>query len=363
MRILYHKEVFSVMTTKPSKRISLKKTKQKTPLAALYSHKFPFSSSESYKLVLILHLAISLIITNRMSERLFRSAISQDLDIIAEEAEILDEAKREKRRLQKAKSSRKPCTPSLEDSRAPMSWNDRGAEDTLGKEARGKHTHMRGNRHFTLTDKVSPRNSEDCRGAELSIYSTVFEDIIKNDSLYGVLLVNVKHKYDEYVTAVTEELADLKGKRIGELKTEILTLKSRLDMSEKQCEATITEKTQLEQVIMNERKSCNDTINLITKDLKASRMRESKYKELVKAMRKQGYPVDEVYENYVKRPQPVPILKIGQDSRDTIESCSISPTTVSSNGRQDTTMAGIIIPRRRANENYYEQTQEFSERN
>lgn len=302
-----------------------------------------------------------------MSERLFRSVISRDLDIITEEEEILDEAKREKRKLQKAKSSRKPCILSLDDSQASMNRNDRGAEDALDKETRGKTTRMRWNRHhFALNDKVSPRDPEDCRGAELSIYSTVFDDIIKNDSLYGVLLVNVKHKYDEYVTAITEELADLKGEGIEELKTEILTLKSRLDMSEKQCEETIIESTHLKQVIKNERKSCNDTINLITKDLKTSRMRESKYKELVKAMRKQGYPVDEVYENYVKRSQPVPILKIGhacdQDSRDTTESYSISPTTVSSNGRQDAATAGIIIPRRRrANENYYEKTKEYSE--
>lgn len=76
----------------------------------------------------------------------------------------------------------------------------------------GLHPLSKNPHSSALTSSDSGRKTNDTEGIskrQIEIYGQVFDDIIRQDTVYGGLLVSVKKNYDEYITQLHSVIEDL----------------------------------------------------------------------------------------------------------------------------------------------------------
>lgn len=228
----------------------------------------------------------------------------------------------------------------------------------------------------------------------LTVYKEIFQDIINKDTIYGTLLTRIQSAYDEALsdrnsglhnpTDLLAKVDDLtkkltscnESKRAVEKKLEKVlkenqVLNVKLDEKESKCEDLHNKLYKISQTelagveineenwkfIVAENKGYADLCQRMKADLKNYKYKEKKLLKLVLALKKRGYPVEDVYDQDVqrkkkempryegtdlpednseneqlvsgrpkdvKRPQIIPVLKLEEIQQETISSSSSS---------------------------------------
>lgn len=141
------------------------------------------------------------------------------------------------------------------------------------------HTRLACKRYseHSLGLKIHLEQGDEVTSETLEIYSNLFSEIIHSSREYGRLLLSVKNVYEQYIQSI----------KTGE-SNEILRLKVKLE-SEKQ-----------EKRILLEKGGANGSIGDLQTELQKYKKREKTYQKLLRVMKQQGYPVEEIYNSYIR---------------------------------------------------------------
>ena len=124
---------------------------------------------------------------------------------------------------------------------------------------------------------------------ELRVYSQIFEDIISQDSVYGSLLKQVKAKYDSVLGEAHFALREWERRS-----TATITALSQ------ECQGLKEELDRILHTVPCDGCEHQAAVVRLSKDLRVARIREAKHLELLKALKRQGVPVETVYKTEVK---------------------------------------------------------------
>lgn len=178
-------------------------------------------------------------------------------------------------------------------------------------------------------------NSECMSGDKIEVYRKIFGEVIDRDKTYGNILVKIKCAYEELIQVIKnngnslqlqQEIADVNDKvkqltderkvifrKIEKLARENAELSRSLDenearyneLQEKLC---LISKTNVEAIpkdeiswkfLVAENQNFLEICKQMKSEMRNFRSKERKLLKLVMAMKKRGYPVEEVYENDV----------------------------------------------------------------
>lgn len=158
-----------------------------------------------------------------------------------------------------------------------------------------------------LTSSDSGRKTNDTEGIskrQIEIYGQVFDDIIRQDNVYGGLLVSVKKNYDDYIAQLHSVIEDLgTTKSSPAVHGQLERLKNHIEDRDQRIEVLEREKQEVLQNSNNEKKQQSEVIKKLANDFRSARIRENKYLKLMSVLKEQGYPVEELYNQHIKRRQ------------------------------------------------------------
>lgn len=189
---------------------------------------------------------------------------------------------------------------------------------------------------LALDSKLTERLKASQRGRQFRVYAEVFQEAIQLDRHFGPLLGKIKAAYENQIAGQVEvdklavEVKELERallqekeektmalKKLERFSLENLELSRCLDDKEGECVKLQEELYQISQVdtkqmpkddqpwqfLLSENHSYNELFLRMERDLSNFQSREKKLLQLLVAMKRRGYPVDEVYEEDVQRPK------------------------------------------------------------
>jgi hypothetical protein len=187
-----------------------------------------------------------------------------------------------------------------------------------------------------LDSKLTERLKNSHRSRQFGVYSEVFQEAIQLDKNFGPLLGKIKAAYETQITGQSEveklsaEVKDLERnftqereekqfalKKLEKLSVENLELSRCLDDRENECMKLQEKLYQISQVdtkqlpsddqawqfLLSENHSYQELFSRMERDLANFESREKKLLRLLVAMKRRGYPVDDVYEEDVQKPK------------------------------------------------------------
>lgn len=192
------------------------------------------------------------------------------------------------------------------------------------------------NSGLALDSKLTERLKNSQRGRQFGVYAEVFQEAIQLDKSFGPLLSKIKSAYEEQISGQTEveklssEVKELERtftqereerqfalKKLEKFSVENLELSRCLDERENECLKLQEKLYQISQVdtqkmpaeeqawqfLLSENHSYQELFYRMERDLTNFQNREKKLLRLLVAMKRRGYPVDNVYEEDVQRPK------------------------------------------------------------
>lgn len=143
----------------------------------------------------------------------------------------------------------------------------------------------------------SGRQSENVSKKQLEIYGQVFEDIIKQEEVYGGLLTTVKKHYDSYILELESDAKPSNSQSThAQIRLEFEKLKNDIGKKDLLIKS-------LQDKLEFARENSRGITNKLSNDLKTAKTREHKYAKLIDILKDKGYPVEEVYTTHIQTRQ------------------------------------------------------------
>ncbi|CAG9321603.1 unnamed protein product [Blepharisma stoltei] len=151
----------------------------------------------------------------------------------------------------------------------------------------------------------------------LSCAKRTFLKVLENDNEFTSVLIKIKDIYDGYIEHLCKN--QLKNEKI---------LKKSFDLAENQDSVNLARlvKNQQNDKLAEQCKNLKSELNLVNKKLHESIVREKKYIKLLSTLEKQGYPIQEIYNNLKKKPKEhkSPLISAGEDSASSTDYSDVS---------------------------------------
>jgi len=205
---------------------------------------------------------------------------------------------------------------------------------------------------LALDSKLTERLKNSQRGRQFGVYAEVFQEAIQLNKSFGPLLTKIKAAYEEQISSQSEveklssEVKELERtftqereekqfalKKLEKFSLENLELSRCLDERENECLKLQEKLYQISQVdtkqlpteeqawqfLLSENHSYQELFSRMERDLTNFQNREKKLLRLLVAMKRRGYPVDDVYEEDVQKQKvkkPPAALELPSDVED-----------------------------------------------
>ena len=154
---------------------------------------------------------------------------------------------------------------------------------------------------------------DDLSHQQIEIYGQVFEDIIKEDKVYGGLLVNVKKHYDEFISHLLQTNRELQEQlRQTSKRPKFDNFQHELTEKDLEIRRLQAESQAALQQFEAEKQRAEESVKRLTQEVRSLKARESKYLRLLAVLKEKAYPIEELYNTYVKRKPKVPQISVPQ---------------------------------------------------
>lgn len=160
----------------------------------------------------------------------------------------------------------------------------------------------------------SDRQSEKVSKKQVEIYGQVFEDIIKQDEVYGGLLTTVKEHYDSYILELESDAPPSNSQSTySQIILEFEKLKNDIGKKDSLIKS-------LQDKLEFARENSREMTNKLSNDLKNAKTRERKYAKLIAILKDKEYPVEEIYTTHIQtRQKPTKSLSFSVQSASPVQ--------------------------------------------